>query len=979
MEDIVIEGAREHNLKNITLRLPREQFIVVTGPSGSGKSSLAFDTIYAEGHRRYVESLSTYARQFLERVDKPDVDSIEGISPAIAIEQYNPVKHSRSTVGTASEIYDYIRLLFAKAGDIHCPDCGKPVHPSTVDSAAASVLEEHTSERGFVLYRLPGVFREDLEDRFSALVAQGFIRAMVAGEVAKIGPDLAARVRELAGPVSSRASSPVSASAPVPKKKPRAKKKAAPKSRKKKTVNKAELEETAKNGNDALSIPIYIVVDRLSFGEKSLARLGESLETAFREGEGHAYIQVVDGPLLFFSQRLECCGRTFETPIPPSFSFNNPHGACIECGGFGNTLNFDESLIIRDPKRTLAQGAIEPWTRPRYRRHFGQQLIAAAEEEGLEIHRPWCDLPKKQKKMVLEGSKTLLGVYPFFERLRRKKYKVWVRVFIRRYQSLRTCAVCGGTRLRPEALWVQVANKNIAEICSMPVDKLRKFIRDVELSPEQEARGKDILTQVEERLDFLLHVGLDYLTLDRETRTLSGGEHQRINLANQLGAHLTGTLYILDEPTIGLHPRDNSKLIEILKGLVDRGNTLLLVEHDRDMITEADFVVDLGPGAGERGGEVVFAGPYEDLAGCEESVTAKYLANARRILPRRPRDRVDQNGQRISLIGASGNNLKKVDLHIPLGKLVAVTGVSGSGKSTLIHDTLYPALARLLHDGKDPICRFRQIHGIENISSVVLLDQSPIGKSPRSNPLTYIKAFDPVRRQFAETQTARAYGYGPGYFSFNSPGGRCEACSGSGHQKIEMHFMADIFIRCPECEGKRFKPRTLEVRYKGMNIHEVLGLTVDEGIVFFDHIPSIVNKLLTLREVGLSYMRLGQPVNTLSGGEAQRLKIAGQLVSKPPRDVLYLMDEPTTGLHFQDVERLLEVLLRLVALGNTVVVVEHHLDMILAADWVIDLGPEGGEGGGRIVAEGTPGEVAQSKKSHTGVYLKAYMEHQQAG
>ncbi|MDP7372055.1 MAG: excinuclease ABC subunit UvrA [Nitrospinota bacterium] len=973
MEDIVIEGAREHNLKNITLRLPREQFIVVTGPSGSGKSSLAFDIIYAEGHRRYVESLSTYARQFLERVDKPDVDSIEGISPAIAIEQHNPVKHSRSTVGTASEIYDYIRLLFAKAGDIHCPDCGKPVRPSTVDSAAACVLEEHTAERGFVLYRLPGVFREDLEDRFSALVAQGFIRAMVAGEVAKIGPDLADRIRELADPAP--VSNSVSKPAPAAKKKTRAKKKTAPKSPKKKTRKSAENEE---NGNGALSIPVYIVVDRLSFAEKSLARLGESLEIAFREGEGHAYVQVVDGPMLFFSQRLECCGRTFETPIPPSFSFNNPHGACVECGGFGNTLNFDESLIIRDPKRTLAQGAIEPWTRPRYRRNFGQQLIAAAEEEGLEIHRPWSDLPEKQKKMVLEGSKNLLGVYPFFERLRRKKYKVWVRVFIRRYQSLRTCPVCGGTRLRPEALWVRVAKKNIGEFCAMPVGELRKFIRDVKLSPEQKARGEDILAQVRERLDFLHHVGLDYLTLDRETRTLSGGEHQRINLASQLGAHLTGTLYILDEPTIGLHPRDNTKLIEILKGLVDRGNTLLLVEHDRDMITESDYVVDLGPGAGECGGEVVFSGPYEDLAGCEDSVTAKYLANARRILPRRPRDRVDQDGRRVSLIGASENNLKKVDLHVPLGKLVAVTGVSGSGKSTLIHDTLYPALARLLHEAKDPIGRFRNIHGIENISSVVLLDQSPIGKSPRSNPLTYIKAYDPVRRQFAETQTARTYGYGPGHFSFNSAGGRCEACSGSGHQKIEMHFMADIFIRCPECEGKRFKPQILEVRYKGMNIHEVLSLTVDEGILFFDHIPSIVNKLLTLREVGLSYMRLGQPVNTLSGGEAQRLKIAGQLLSKPPRDVLYLMDEPTTGLHFQDVERLLEVLLRLVALGNTVVVVEHHLDMILAADWVIDLGPEGGEGGGRIVAEGTPKEVARSKNSHTGAYLKAYLEQQQA-
>ncbi|MEE9240505.1 MAG: excinuclease ABC subunit UvrA, partial [bacterium] len=610
--------------------------------------------------------------------------------------------------------------------------------------------------------------------------------------------------------------------------------------------------------------------------------------------------------------------------------------------------------------------------------YFGKQLQDAAEEEGLDIHRPWSSLPKRQKKMILDGSKNLLGVYPFFERLRKRKYKVWVRVFIRRYQTLQECSTCGGTRLRPEALWVQIAGKNIAEICSIPVVKLREFFSEVEFAPEQEDRARDVLKQIRERLDFLHHVGLDYLTLDRETRTLSGGEHQRINLANQLGAHLTGTLYILDEPTIGLHPRDNAKLIEILKGLVDRGNTLLLVEHDRDIITEADYVVDLGPGAGDRGGEVVFSGEYSNLSKCEHSVTAKFLNDIRRIMPRRPRERVNQEGRKLSLIGAQANNLKNVDLHIPLGNLVAVTGVSGSGKSTLIHDTLYPALARILGAAKDSIGAFKQIYGFENLSSVVLLDQSPIGKSPRSNPITYIKAFDPIRRQFAGTQMARSHGYGPGHFSFNSPGGRCEVCTGSGCQKIEMHFMADLFIRCPECEGKRFKPQALDIRYKGLNIHEVLTLTVDEGILFFDHVPAVVNKLLVLREVGLGYVRLGQPVNTLSGGEAQRLKIAGQLSTKPPRDVLYLMDEPTTGLHFQDVERLLEVLMRLVALGNTVVVIEHNLDVIQAADWIIDLGPEGGEGGGRIVVEGSPETVSKSKTSHTGAYLKAYLEKQQA-
>ncbi len=937
MEEIIIEGAREHNLKDISLRLPRERFIVVTGPSGSGKSSLAFDTIYAEGHRRYVESLSTYARQFLERVDKPDVDFIDGISPAIAIEQYNPVKHSRSTVGTASEIYDYLRLLFAKAGQVHCPECGKPVRPATVDSTVDLLLRGFAGARGFVLFPLPGLPPEELEERLGALVGQGFIRVMAEGEVLDIGPALLARLR---GGDRGAAAAEGDGRAPLR--------------------------------------PLRVVADRLVLSEEARARLGESLETAFREGEGVAEVQVVDGPLLRFSQRLECCGRSFDPPTPLLFSFNNPNGACQECGGFGNTLNLDESLIVPNPKRTLAQGAVEPWTRPRYRRHFGKQLQEAAEGEGLDIHRPWESLPKKQKKMVMEGSKTLLGVYPFFERMRRKKYKVWVRVFIRRYQSLQQCPSCGGTRLRPDALWVRLGGKTVAELVAMPVGELRAYFHAPALSPEEAARAGDVLQQIRDRLEFLHRVGLDYLTLDRETRTLSGGEHQRINLANQLGAHLTGTLYILDEPTIGLHPRDNARLIEILKGLVDRGNTLLVVEHDRDVIEGADHVVDLGPGAGERGGELVFAGPREGLRGCADSATAKYLNGARRVVPRRPRQRVSQNGRVLSLLGAEENNLKRVDVHVPLGKLVAVTGVSGSGKSTLIHDTLFPALARILHDSKEPIGRFRQIHGFEHVAAVVLLDQSPIGKSPRSNPITYLKAYDAIRRLFAETQGARGMGYGPSHFSFNSPGGRCESCAGSGFQKIEMHFMADLYIRCPDCEGRRFKAQALEVRYRGLNIHEVLNLTVEEAIRFFDSAPSVVSKLLVLRDVGLGYLRVGQPVNTLSGGEAQRLKIAGHLASKPPRDVLYLMDEPTTGLHFQDVERLLEVLLRLVALGNTVVVIEHNLDVIRAADWIVDLGPEGGEAGGRIVAEGPPEAVAKCPHSHTGIYLKAYLEKHQA-
>ena len=951
MEDIRIEGAREHNLKDISLKLPREHFIVVTGPSGSGKSSLAFDTIYAEGHRRYVESLSTYARQFLERVDKPDVDYIEGISPAIAIEQYNPVNHSRSTVGTASEIYDYLRLLFAKAGKIHCPDCGSEVAPATVDGTVALLLGAHEGARGFIVFPMGEMDAEDMEGELKSLMAQGYVRVMVDEEIVNIGPPLFERLKEEAEPA------------------PKAKRRGRP------PKKKPEGERPAVRNHRA----IRVVVDRLKLSSRNRARLGESLETAFREGGGVAEVQLVDGPRLRFSQRLECCGNTFEEPVPHTFSFNNPNGACQECGGFGNTLSFDESLIIPEPRKTLAQGAVEPWARPRYRRYFGEQLQDAARDEGLDIHTPWQEMPEDQKKLVFEGSGSFLGVYRFFERLKRRKYKVWVRVLIRRYQSLQKCASCNGTRLRPEALWIKLGDRTIADICAMPVSELREYFQAPPLTADQGARAGDVLKQVRERLDFLHKVGLEYLTLDRETRTLSGGEHQRINLANQLGAHLTGTLYILDEPTIGLHPRDNARLVSILKDLVDRGNTLLVVEHDRDVIDEADHVVDLGPGAGERGGEVVFSGPREELDWCERSATAKFLSGEREISPRKIKRGDNGSCSYLSLLGAQENNLKKVDLHVPLGRLVAVTGVSGSGKSTLVHDTLYPALARILHDGKGAIGRFERIQGFEELDSVVLLDQSPIGKSPRSNPITYLKAYDAIRRLFAETPLARNMGYGPGHFSFNTAGGRCESCTGSGIQKIEMHFMADIFIRCPDCEGKRFKPQAMEIRYKGKNIHDVLNLTVDEASLFFDHVPSVLNKLLILRDVGLNYLRIGQPVSTLSGGEAQRLKIAGQLAAKPPRDVMYLMDEPTTGLHFQDVERLLNVLTRLVGLGNTVVVVEHNMDVIRNAEWVIDLGPEGGERGGRIVAEGTPGEVAQNPRSHTGGFLKKYFEAEKVG
>lgn len=929
MEDIIIQGAREHNLKNISLRLPREKFIVITGPSGSGKSTLAFDTIYAEGHRRYVESLSTYARQFLERVDKPEVDYIEGISPAIAIGQQNPVKHSRSTVGTATEIYDYLRLLYSKVGRTVCPDCKLEVKPSNVQETAQELLRSHPEARAFILFPLQLEEGDSLGEALSELVARGFLRIMAGGEVREIEGGLAEEL-----------------------------------------LSEAE--------GDPGRLELHGVVDRLRFREEVHSRLADSLETAFEEGGGVAAASIVDGPFLRFSRRLECtgCGRAFEAPTPLFFSFNNPQGACPECGGFGNKLGYDLDLIVPDKNKSLAQGAIEPWTKPRWRRHFAQELQALAREKKVDLRKPFKDLTSRELRWVLHGTDSFMGVYPFFEYMKRKKYKLAIRVFTRRYMSTVDCERCHGARLRADALNVKVGGLNIAELSALSVRESLHFIRSLPLTPFERDVSRDILNQVESRLAFLEYVGVDYLTLNRLTRTLSGGEAQRINLANQLGAQLTGTLYILDEPTVGLHPRDTAKLLDILHSLCRRGNTLIVVEHDRDVISSADHIVDLGPMAGEKGGEVVYAGPLEGLLEYEGSLTAQYLRGDRQVVPKAegPPRRRGGSGHRLSLLGAGENNLKGIDLHIPLGTFTCITGVSGSGKSTLIHDTLFRALDRIFHRGQARIGRFKQIQGFERLRDVVLLDQNPIGKSPRSNPVSYIKAYDPIRRLFAETPEARERGYGPGHFSFNVAGGRCESCAGSGYQKIEMHFMADLYIRCPDCEGRRFTERTLEVLYKGLNIDQVLNLTVEEAMRFFADCPGALERLRLLQEVGLGYLRLGQPATTLSGGEAQRLKIAAQIGSKAPRDILYLLDEPTTGLHFHDIERLLKVLGRLVDIGNTVVVIEHNLDVIRAADHIIDLGPEGGDRGGEIVAEGTPEWILSNPASYTGRFLKAYLE-----
>jgi excinuclease ABC subunit A len=913
-EQLIIRGARAHNLKNLNLDLPRRALIVITGLSGAGKSSLAFDTIYAEGHRRYVESLSTYARQFLERVEKPDVDYVEGISPAIAIAQVNPVKHSRSTVGTTTEIYDYLRLLFAKIGRTICPDCGRQVQPDTVQGTVARLLAEQRGKRILVLYPLPITAATTVPGLVANLLAEGFVRLKVGGQLHSLAPGLALDLTGLS--------------------------------------------------------QVEVVVDRLVVEESQRSRLAESLETAFLKGGGLAQVDIVGETAWQLSDQFQCrpCGRVFERPTPLFFSFNNPRGACPACKGFGNILDYDLDLIIPDRRKSLAEGAIEPWTLPRYVRHYSEELRRLARREGIDLRCPFAQLPAEQQQKVLHGCGDFIGVLPFFRRLEAKKYKLYIRVFLSRYLTAVDCAACGGTRLRPEALYVKVGGRSIVELSRLTVAELARFLEEVPLTAQERDIARTILAQLQARLGFLRAVGLDYLSIDRQTRTLSGGEAQRINLANQLGARLTDTLYILDEPTIGLHPRDTQRLIAILQQLKEQGNTVIVVEHDRDVIAAADYVVDLGPGAGERGGEVVFAGPTEKLQREAASLTARYL-RGELSLPMPPRRRA-LDGPRLQLFGARENNLKGIDIAIPLQTLTCVTGVSGSGKSTLVHDTLYRALARIFHGSGERIGKFERLVGVEHLRDVILLDQQPIGKTPRSNPVTYVEAFGPIRQLFARTPRARLAGYRPADFSFNVPGGRCQVCEGNGFLKIEMHFMADLFVTCEQCGGTRYRPELLEVRYRGVNIHEVLQLTVSQAVEFFDEAPQAQARLALLAEVGLGYLRLGQPANTLSGGEAQRLKIAAELGQKDPRDILYILDEPTTGLHFEDVRTLIGVLNRLVDRGNTVLVVEHHLDVIKASDYVIDLGPEGGEAGGWVVAMGTPEQVARSRRSHTGRHLR---------
>ena len=951
--DLVVRGARTHNLKNIDLTLPLGKLIIVTGVSGSGKSSLAFDTIYAEGQRRYVESLSAYARQFLERMEKPDVDRIDGISPAIAIRQKNSVRNPRSTVGTTTEIHDYMRLLFARVGRTYCRSCGKEVVRETAEVVAKK------------LGALPSGTR----------LLLGFDLPVVETSVASDSPE----VDELTEVAETEGESPL----PVPSslKSDRGKAVAAAlASLRKKGFARLLIDERAVTIDDVDPVSIadrsilQVVVDRLQVdGEELRQRLTDSIETAYLEGGGAAWAQQSSAeasPVIhLFSERFECraCGIQYEDPQPRLFSFNNPFGACPTCHGFGNIIELDMDLVVPDRTKSIQQGAIEPWSKPHYRAQLAE-LKRAARKTKLRLDVPWADLTEDEVRFIVDGADEYEGIRGFFRWLERKKYKVHVRVFLSRYRGYLTCPDCGGARLRREARDVHVAGRTIDRVAALTVREAQTFFGSLQLTEKEEVIAEKVLKEIRRRLSFLSDVGLDYLTLDRLSSTLSGGEAQRINLATSLGSALVGTLYVLDEPSIGLHSRDNLRLIAILRQLRDQGNTVLVVEHDADMIKVADHIVDLGLGAGEQGGRVVFSGTLDGLMQEPRSLTSKYLRQELAIPV--PTTRRRGTGQKIKLTGASEHNLKNVDMILPLNALTCVTGVSGSGKSTLVHDVLYAAIKRSKGEWDKRVGTFRTLEGTEFISDVVLVDQAPIGRTPRSNPVTYLKAFDPIRELFAASKDARSRGLTASHFSFNVPGGRCEACQGEGEVRVEMQFLADVFVPCDQCDGKRFKPQVLEVRYRGRSIHQVLDLTVREALTFFSSSPKVLRRLQVLDEIGLGYLRLGQPATTLSGGEAQRIKIAAHLSSHGGERLLYILDEPTTGLHFDDIAKLLTAFKKLLEAGHTLLVIEHNLDVIKTADYLIDLGPEGGEDGGLVVGTGTPEQLAQNDASYTGQYLR---------
>jgi excinuclease ABC subunit A len=971
MDDFIrIRGARQHNLKDVSLDLPRRALTVVTGPSGSGKSSLALDTLFAEGQRRYVESLSTYAKQFLDRMEKPHVESIEGICPAVAIEQKNPTKTSRSTVGTATEVYDYLRLLWARAGRTWCPECGREVVPDTVSGAVDRILELPAGLRFMVTFPLRVSDEVTHRQVVESLVALGFLRVLADGERVDLGG--------------------------------------------------ADAGDPEVLGTDLKRVEeILVVVDRLATppagdddARGDLAeRLADSVHTAFEEGEGECRVLTVprgggpstgaaggtdaDGQVpgaipdrLAFTQHHRCPEHPdirFADPTPQLFSFNNPYGSCPTCTGFGATLEYDLDLIVPNPQRSLEEGAVDPWTKPRYEKER-DTLRAWAQDRGVSVYKPWQELPEEFRQGVLHGvpkpkgrapkHKGFKGIIPFLKSREKKRYKQYIRVFLRQYQSPVTCADCRGARVRSEALWVRVAGRTIGEVVEWPLEELQAWADGLELDEMRAQIAETILREVRARTGFLVEVGLGYLTLSRQTRTLSGGEAQRINLANSLGASLVDTLYVLDEPSVGLHPRDTDALLRLLTKLRDGGNTVVVVEHDPAAIRVADHVVELGPASGEKGGQVVFEGGPAELAEAD-TVTGRYISGRSPVAL--PKKRRASPSHWLTLAGARLHNVDRVDLSIPLGAFTVVTGVSGSGKSTLVHDILYRALEQELGGGEtsakehlgEAVGRYEKLEGVGRLSEAVLVDQTPIGRTPRSNPVTYIKAWDEIRALFADQPLAKQRGYTPGTFSFNTKGGRCEECKGAGQVEIEMVFMADVYVPCEVCRGTRYKPETLEVTVGGLTIAQVLELTVDEAIRFFIRQDKLGQILWHLQQVGLGYLRLGQPAPTLSGGEAQRLKIARELagVSGKKGRKLYLLDEPTTGLSGEDVKKLLGVLQRLADAGHTVLVIEHNLDLIKCADWIVDMGPDAGHRGGRIVAEGTPEEVAGAPESVTGRYL----------
>jgi len=934
---IIARGIRVNNLKNIDVKIPHKKLIVITGVSGSGKSSLAFDTLYAEGQRRYIESFSAYARQFLEKMDKPDVDHIEGILPAIAIQQKNPVKNRRSTVGTATEINDYLRLLFARIGKTYCSSCKRHVQIDTVSNITETVFSLPEGTRFMVIFPLTISQKVSNQAQINLLKERGLVRILVDKTIV----DITTETKDI-------------------------------------NIHNAKA--------------VYGIVDRLLVKDVIKERLVDALETAYRLGAGHLSIiyDITNNPTdssiskgipteihgsqwieLKYNKQFYCsyCNIEYSEPIPALFSFNNPVGACSRCQGFGHTIDIDLDAVIPDKGKTLNQGAIVPWNTPTYSELL-ESLKNASSKYNIPMNVPFSKLTEEQVKLIMEGTEDFCGLYDFFKWLEQRKYKMHVRVFLSKYRGYTLCTDCNGSRLKKQALNVFINNKNIANICSMTIEKALQFFEELQLSDYEKNTAHLILQEIRKRLDYMIKIGLGYLTLDRMTRTLSGGEAQRVNLATSLGSSLVNTLYILDEPSIGLHPRDTGRLIQILEKLRDIGNTVVIVEHDKEVIKKADEIIDMGPGAGENGGTIVYQGSFRNLPAHNGSLTGQYIKGRKAIkIPARRK----LSGKKIILRGASQNNLKDIDVTFPLDMLVCITGVSGSGKSTLIQDTLYGTIKKKWGGYPGLVGKHKVIEGMHYINDVILVDQSPIGRTPRSNPITYVKVFDEIRKLLSSTRDARMRNLNSSSFSFNIAGGRCEQCEGAGYIRVDMQFLADVFVTCEKCNGKRFNKKVLDVKYKGKNIHEILEMTVDDAFTFFNNSSRITRGLEFLRDTGLGYLRLGQPATTLSGGEAQRLKIVTYMAQESSDKMLFIFDEPTVGLHMDDIQKLLNCFQGLIEAGHSLIVVEHNLDIIKSADYIIDLGPEGGDAGGYVVGYGTPEEIARLKESYTGRYLKTYL------